>query len=131
MELFNSQYLQKQGSSSKAILASAQASWKLSVPVEEVESTVFGLLNPELHTSVKVIDFALSFAPFSSILLQDGLSALHFLTSIKSSRREEFRIHCDKKFTLSTMFKTAEELSSLQASQNGSASAEVKEELNI
>lgn len=54
LDAFNSQFLQRQGTSPKVVLAVAQVSRKLGAPADETESIVFGLLNPELQSDVKV-----------------------------------------------------------------------------
>lgn len=42
------------------------------------------------------------------------MSVIAFLTAIKSSRVEKFRMACDAKFELSTMFKSSAELAALR-----------------
>lgn len=39
---------------------------------------------------------------------------LSYLKDLKSSRTEEFRIECNDRFELSTLFKSAEEIAALQ-----------------
>ncbi|PSR74379.1 hypothetical protein PHLCEN_2v9887 [Hermanssonia centrifuga] len=99
LETYNSQYLQKHSTSPRAILASAQALHILGAPVEEVESTTFGVLNPEVERDIR-----------------SAMEVLAFLKSIKSTRSEEFRTACDAKFELSTVFKSTEEITALRKS---------------
>ncbi|KLO11388.1 N-terminal acetyltransferase A, auxiliary subunit [Schizopora paradoxa] len=103
LETLNSQYLQRHSDDPRAILAVADASTRIGTPLQEVEDTVFGILNPNVKNDVK-----------------SSLAACEFLNRIKSPRKDEFRSECDKHFPLSTMFKTAEELAGYK-SQNGSA----------
>ncbi|EJD05554.1 NMDA receptor-regulated protein 1a [Fomitiporia mediterranea MF3/22] len=98
LETFNSQYLQRYSTSARATLAASEALHLLHAPVNEIESTVFGMLAPENAVDIKTTQ-----------------KALDFLTTISSSRRDEFREACDKRFPLSTMFKPAEELARLHA----------------
>ncbi|EPQ53593.1 N-terminal acetyltransferase A, auxiliary subunit [Gloeophyllum trabeum ATCC 11539] len=97
LETYNSQYLQRHSTSPKAILASARALRRLEAPVEEIENTVFSLLNAEIEVTVKT-----------------ALAALAFLQEIQAPRAEEFRTTCDAKFELSTAFKSSEELAALR-----------------
>jgi len=97
LETFNSQYLQQHSTSGKAILASAKVLSLLGSPLEEIESTVFGVLNPETQLDTNTA--------------QDVRT---FLKDLKSTREEEFRIAFEKKFELSTVFKTQEEIVALR-----------------
>ncbi|TFK20657.1 N-terminal acetyltransferase A, auxiliary subunit [Coprinopsis marcescibilis] len=94
---FNSQYLQLHASDPEAIFACAQALHAIESPLDEVENAVFTLLADPVALDTKM-----------------ARSVLRFLTSIKSTRAEEFRAACDKKFELSTLFKTPEELATLR-----------------
>lgn len=49
-----------------------------------------------------------------TLISQDALNILSYLRHIKSSRTEEFRIACDKKFGLSTVFKSPDEQATLR-----------------
>ncbi|KIM42317.1 hypothetical protein M413DRAFT_444742 [Hebeloma cylindrosporum] len=97
LETFNSQYLQRNSSDPRAILAAAQVLLKLSAPLSEIESVTFGLLGEEVK-----------------LVIPTALSALSFLSSCNSSRAEEFRVACDAKFELSSVFKTPSELAPLR-----------------
>ncbi|KAL5514354.1 hypothetical protein ACEPAG_2442 [Sanghuangporus baumii] len=97
-ETFNSQYLQCHSTSVLAILASAQVLQLLRAPLDEVESTVFGVLAPERNVDIKTAQ-----------------RVLDFLSSINSARKDEFREACDRRFELSTVFKAPEELAKLHA----------------
>ncbi|KAL4251971.1 NMDA receptor-regulated protein 1a [Abortiporus biennis] len=97
LETYNSQFLQKHSTSDKAMLAAAKVLHILGSPISEIESTVFGVFNPEVPSHVTV-----------------SLDILSFLKEVNSSRAEEFRKACDSKFELSTLFKSAEELAELR-----------------
>ncbi|KAL5521607.1 hypothetical protein ACEPAF_2355 [Sanghuangporus sanghuang] len=97
-ETFNSQYLQRHSTSALATLTSAQVLQLLHAPLDEVESTVFGVLAPESDVDIKTAQ-----------------KAFDFLSSINSTRKDEFREACDKRFELSTVFKAPEELAKLHA----------------
>jgi hypothetical protein len=64
---FNSQYLQRCGSSGSAVLAAAQASVSLDAPIEEVESTLFQIFGEHVKLDVEVGQLLIL-----SILLSDG-----------------------------------------------------------
>ena len=53
-EAFNSNYLQSHPANPHAILASAEVFRILDNPLEDVENTVFGALNPDVDLKVKV-----------------------------------------------------------------------------
>ncbi|KIY45057.1 N-terminal acetyltransferase A, auxiliary subunit [Fistulina hepatica ATCC 64428] len=97
LETFNSQYLQKHSMSAPAILACAEVQHKLSTPREDMENTVFTALGPDVHLSI-----------------EDALACFKFLSSIQSSRADEFRAACNNRFELATMFKTSEEQAKLR-----------------
>jgi len=98
LETFNSQYLQRQSTSPKAILASAKAIQRIGTsPIEEIESTVFGILNPDVTLDHKT-----------------AFNALSFLKDVKSPRAEEFREACEGRFEMSTVFKTPTDISALR-----------------
>jgi hypothetical protein len=49
-----------------------------------------------------------------------------FLKDINSSRADEFRLVCDKKFDLSTAFKTPDELAAIMHTQQQGVSTLIK-----
>ncbi|KIK70186.1 hypothetical protein GYMLUDRAFT_150688 [Collybiopsis luxurians FD-317 M1] len=97
LETFNSQYLQKHSTSAKAILASTQAMRVLGAPLQEVEDLVFTALSEEVRLDIKT-----------------ALELSAFLKKIKSSRVDELHKALDTKFTISTAFKTPDELAKLR-----------------
>ncbi|KIP11893.1 hypothetical protein PHLGIDRAFT_82848 [Phlebiopsis gigantea 11061_1 CR5-6] len=97
LDTYNSQFLQRHPGSPKATLAFAKSLQTLGSPLEEIESTLFGLLHGEANLDHKT-----------------ALNALGFLDTLSSSRREEFRAACDQKFPLSTVFKTPDETTALR-----------------
>ncbi|EKM56495.1 uncharacterized protein PHACADRAFT_253657 [Phanerochaete carnosa HHB-10118-sp] len=97
LDTFNSQYLQKYPGSPRASFAFARALKALDAPVEEIESTLFGLLHPEANLDIKT-----------------ALDALAYLDNISSSRTDEFRQACDSRFERSTIFKAPEETIALR-----------------
>lgn len=56
-ETYNSQYLQRNSSDAKAVLAAAKASSWLRAPSNEVEDVVFGILAEDVNLDVKVRQF--------------------------------------------------------------------------
>lgn len=54
LETYNAEYLQRGGGSASAVLAAAKASQILGAPEDEVSSTVFNLLNPDVDLSIEV-----------------------------------------------------------------------------
>ena len=54
LEVYNAEYLQRGGASASVALAAAKASQKLGAPEDEVSSTVFTLLNPDVDLSIEV-----------------------------------------------------------------------------
>jgi hypothetical protein len=52
-ETYNSQYLQRHATSAPAVLASARAAHVLSVPLEQIEDTVFTMLGTDVSLNVK------------------------------------------------------------------------------
>ncbi|KAJ8597054.1 N-terminal acetyltransferase A, auxiliary subunit [Rhizopogon salebrosus TDB-379] len=97
LELFNSEYLQKHSSSPMAVLAHARVAQISNAPLEEVETILFAVLRQPVE-----LDHEAAFA------------VLSYLKDVKSSRAEEFRIACNDRFELSTLFKSAEEIAVLQ-----------------
>jgi len=47
-------------------------------------------------------------------MYQDAVHILSYLQRLKSPRAEEFRVACDKKFELSTVFRSSEEQANLR-----------------
>jgi len=110
LENWNSQYLQRHSTSAKHVLASAKALKQIGTsPLEEVESTVFGVLNPDVSIDIKT-----------------ALNAAAFLKENKSPRVDEFRAACDAKFEMSTVFKPTADVAALRRK----AFANVEEEPN-
>ena len=54
LDIYNTEYLQRGGTSPSVALATAKASQKLGAPEDEVSSTVFTLLNPDVDLSIEV-----------------------------------------------------------------------------
>lgn len=96
LETFNSQYLQRHSTSGPAILAAAKASHKLDAPREEVEVVVFTALGESTNLDIKT-----------------ALAIISFLSEIKSPHTDEFRVACNARFKLSTVFRTSAELEAL------------------
>ncbi|KAG1784583.1 NMDA receptor-regulated protein 1-domain-containing protein [Suillus plorans] len=99
LELFNSQYLQKHSSSPMAIVAHAKVAQILKAPQDEVDSILFTVLKEPVQ-----LDHEAAFA------------VLSYLKEMKSPRAEEFRIACNDRFELSTLFRSDEEIDALQKS---------------
>ncbi|KAI6134782.1 NMDA receptor-regulated protein 1-domain-containing protein [Pisolithus croceorrhizus] len=97
LDVFTSQYLQSHSTSPSAILACAQAYEFLGNPAEDIESLLFTTLKDNIGLSV-----------------EDALRILSYLQRVKSTRAEEFRIACDNKFELSTVFKSSDEQAALR-----------------
>lgn len=114
LDTYNSQFLQKHSGSSQKTLAFAKSLQILGSSLEEIESTLFGLLHDEANLDHKVSS-ATGIALESRLMAtQTALDVLDFLDVLSSSRREEFRLACDQKFPLSTVFKTADETAALR-----------------
>ncbi|KAH9974058.1 NMDA receptor-regulated protein 1-domain-containing protein [Lactifluus volemus] len=94
LETYNAQYLQRHSAKGRAVLAAAKGLQILGSPKDEIEGTLFSILNPEVDLPFKI-----------------ALDVWSFLKDINSSRADEFRLACDKKFDLSTVFKTPDEVS--------------------
>ncbi|KDR72571.1 hypothetical protein GALMADRAFT_252705 [Galerina marginata CBS 339.88] len=97
LETFNSQYLQRHSTDPQAVLASAKVLHNLNGSLQNVEDTVFSILGADVRLDIRT-----------------ALSALSFLSSLRSTRVEEFRAQCQSKFELSTVFKTPAELAPLR-----------------
>ncbi|KAG1732951.1 NMDA receptor-regulated protein 1-domain-containing protein [Suillus lakei] len=97
LELFNSQYLQKHTSSPMAIVAHAKVAQILKAPQDEVDSILFTVLREPVQ-------------------LDHEFAVLSYLKDMKSPRVEEFRIACNDRFELSTLFRSDEEIAALQKS---------------
>ena len=54
LDTYNSQYLQRHPGSPRAAFAFAKALRALDAPIEEIESSLFGLLHPEANLDIKV-----------------------------------------------------------------------------
>jgi len=96
LDTFNSLYLQRHSTDPQATLASAKVSHKLKAPRDEVETLIFALLAPQVQLNIPT-----------------ALSAIEFLTSLQSSRVDEFKVACQSKFEHSTVFKNSAELAVL------------------
>jgi peptide alpha-N-acetyltransferase len=109
LELFNSQYLQKHSSSPMAIVAHAKAAQILKAPQDEVDSILFVVLKEPVQ-----LDHKAAFA------------VLSYLQEMKSPRADEFRIACNDRFELSTLFRSGEEIAALQRSfsESGESAAD-------
>ena len=111
---FNSQYLQRHFTDPQANLAAAKVSHKLKAPRDEVETLVFALLTPQVLLNIPVSASPSGYLTIENFgISQTALSAIDFLTSLQSSRVDEFKIACQSKFELSTVFKNSEELAVL------------------
>ncbi|KAI0634817.1 NMDA receptor-regulated protein 1a [Trametes polyzona] len=99
LELFNSQYLQKHSSRAEAVLGVAKAARILGAPREEVENTIFTVLNTDVDLN-----------------LETALAIDTFLSEIQSPREEEFRAGAKQRFPLSTVFAPRAELPELRKS---------------
>ncbi|KAJ3799767.1 NMDA receptor-regulated protein 1-domain-containing protein [Lentinula aff. detonsa] len=97
LETYNSQFLQNHSTSAQAILAAAQTSRVVGAPLQEVEDLIFTTLRDEVRLDVKT-----------------ALEISSFLKKIKSPRVNELHQALDAKFTLSTAFKTPDELAKLR-----------------
>ena len=115
LERFNSQYIQKHSSSPMAVLAHAKVAQISKAPLEEVETILFTVLKQpvELDHQVRGCSPHLNH-PFIYHDVQAAFAVLSYLKDLKSSRTEEFRIECNDRFELSTLFKSAEEIAALQ-----------------
>lgn len=116
LELFNSQYLQKHSSSPMAIVAHAKVAQILKAPQDEVDSILFTVLKEpvQLDHEVRVHAFHVD-EPFT-YCGQAAFAVLSYLKEMKSPRAEEFRIACNDRFELSTLFRSDEEIDALQKS---------------
>jgi len=102
LEAYNAQYLQRHSVDARAVLGSARALQILGSPRDEVEGVVHGTLNPEMN-----------------LLLKTALDVWSFLKDIGSPQANEFRLACDNKFDLSTVFKTPDQLTALHSQEQG------------
>lgn len=110
-EAYNAQYLQRHSGNAEAVLGAAKALHILGGPRDEVEGIVFGILNPEVDLPIKVSHRSLfQGASTHCRYLQTALDVWSFLKDTSSPRVDEFRLTCDRKFNLSTVFKTPDEL---------------------
>lgn len=113
LDVFTSQYLQSHPTSPSVILACAQASEILGNPTKDTESLLFTTLQDNIELSVEVGLQALT-RPGCSCIHQAALRILSYLQRVKSTRAEEFRIACDNKFELSTVFKSSDQQAALR-----------------
>jgi len=102
LETYNAQYLQRHSINGRAVLGAARGLQTLGSPRDEIEGVVFGVLNPGVDLPLKT-----------------ALDVWSFLKEINSPRANEFRLACDKKFDLSTVFKTPDQLATLHLQQRG------------
>ena len=93
LETYNSQYVQKCGTSAHASLAAAEALHILKAPLPETENQAFTTLDPSSDLDVK-----------------SALSALELLSRVKSERKDDYRMKCNERFGLATVFRSAEEI---------------------
>lgn len=123
LDTFNSLYLQRHYTDPQANLAVAKVSHKLKAPRDEVETHVFGLLAAQVQLNISV-----SASPSGYLIIkkssQTALSAIDFLTSLQSSRVDEFKVACQSKFELSTVFKDSAELAMLSKQVLGGMESE-------
>jgi len=97
LETYNAQYLQRHSCNASAVLGAARGLQILGSPRDEIEGVVFSTLNPE-----------------TDLPLKTALDVWSFLKDIDSPRANEFRIACDEKFDMSTVFKTPDQLAVIQ-----------------
>jgi peptide alpha-N-acetyltransferase len=97
LEVYNAQYLQRHSYNASAVLGAARGLQILGSPRDEVEGVAFSTLNPE-----------------TDLPLKTALDVWSFLKDINSPRANEFRIACDEKFDMSTVFKTPDQLAVIQ-----------------
>jgi hypothetical protein len=111
-ETYNVQYLQRHSGNAETVLGAAKALRIFGGPRDEVEGLVFGILNPEVDLPIKVSHRWLFQQGVSTHCryLQTALDVWSFLKDTSSPRVDEFRLACDRKFNLSTVFKTPDEL---------------------
>jgi len=114
LELFNSQYLQKHSSSPMAVLAHAKVAQILGAPREEVEEILFTVLRQPVELDHMVCITWPALHDPVAYDAQAAFAVLSYLKDTKSSRAEDFRIECDRKFELCTLFRSVEEIAELQ-----------------
>ncbi|KAF8271885.1 NMDA receptor-regulated protein 1-domain-containing protein [Lactarius quietus] len=106
-EAYNAQYLQRHSGNAGAVLGAAKALQILGGPRDEVEGIVFGTLNPDIDLPIKT-----------------ALDVWSFLQDTSSPRVDEFRLACDRRFNLSTVFKTPDELAVMSLQRSNKTHAE-------
>jgi hypothetical protein len=116
LELFNSQYLQKHSSSPMAIVAHAKVAQILKAPQDEIDSIIFTVLKEPAQLDHEVCIHPLHLNHSFTYNGQAAFSVLSYLKEMKSARAEEFRIACNDRFELSTLFKSDEEIAAFQRS---------------
>jgi len=102
LEACNGQYLQRHSGNASAILAAARGLQILGSSRNEVEGVVLSTLIPE-----------------TDLPLKTALDVWSFLRDIGSPRANEFRLACDEKFDLSTVFKTPDQLAVMNSQEQG------------
>ncbi|KAH9990949.1 NMDA receptor-regulated protein 1-domain-containing protein [Russula compacta] len=105
LEAYNTQYLQRHSANARAVLGAARGLQILGSPRDEIEGVVLGTLNPEVDLPLKT-----------------ALDVWSFLKDINSLRADEFRLACEERFNLSTVFKTPDQLAVMRLQQQGSLS---------
>ena len=63
LDTFNSLYLQRHSTDSRANLAAAKVSHKLKAPRDEVETLVFALFAPQVQLNIPVSEFPFGYPP--------------------------------------------------------------------
>jgi len=104
LETHNAEYLQRGGGSASVVLSAAKVSRMLGAPEDEVSSTVFNLLNPDVDLPISV-----------------SVEALFYLKAINSPRADQFRSRLDSKFELSKLFKPSSEFEAYRKQAIGSS----------
>ncbi|KAF9482671.1 N-terminal acetyltransferase A, auxiliary subunit [Pholiota conissans] len=97
LETFNSQYLQRHSANGKAILAAARVLRRLEAHLGEVENAVFGIFAQDVQLDIPT-----------------AVAAYRFLSSLKSSRTEDFSTAAQARFPPSTVFKAPSEQAALR-----------------
>lgn len=64
-------------------------------------------------------------------MTQSALAVLSFLNDIRSQRAEEFRVDCDKRFELSTVFKSPKEQAILRTKAFATPDTQANGEANV
>ncbi|KAI0047730.1 N-terminal acetyltransferase A, auxiliary subunit [Auriscalpium vulgare] len=96
-QLDTNQYLQRHSTDGRAAFAAARGQYILGSPRDEVDNTIFTVFNPDVN-----------------LLLKTAIDIFSWLNETHSPRADEFRVAADKKFALSTVFKTASEQATVE-----------------